>query len=292
MAIGATRVVFVRTGQTVFAIPSSIVDRVEYKEREYFGQAERSIRSKDVAYKHIHLADLTGMTDNRQSHRHALTPVFLCRVAGVDLAIEVDEALGMPEVAVKPLPPIIQSIQGVFGSTETVDGSPVLVLDLASLVRHNLASKGAGFEVRKNRIRLTRQAQRPLAIVVDDSVAMRKAASAVLYAMGFDVMTAIDGVAGLELLKDNRLPSIVLVDVEMPRMDGFELTRAIRRVPHLKTVPVVMITSRSGDEHREHAADVGVSRFLSKPIRPPELQAVVAEIVKDNRIRVTEVAGA
>jgi chemosensory pili system protein ChpA (sensor histidine kinase/response regulator) len=120
--------------------------------------------------------------------------------------------------------------------------------------------------------------QRPLALVVDDSITMRRVSQRLLERHGLEVLTAKDGVDALALLGE-RIPDVALVDIEMPRMDGFELTGQMRRDERLRSIPVVMITSRSGEKHREHARSMGVNAYLPKPYREEELLDTLARLV-------------
>ena len=118
-----------------------------------------------------------------------------------------------------------------------------------------------------------------LVLVVDDSVTVRKVTSRLLERQGMSVMTAKDGVEAVSVLQE-RKPDIVLLDIEMPRMDGFEVARQIRRDERLSDLPIVMISSRTGDKHTERARELGVNRFLGKPFQENELLETIDELVK------------
>jgi chemosensory pili system protein ChpA (sensor histidine kinase/response regulator) len=112
-------------------------------------------------------------------------------------------------------------------------------------------------------------------MVVDDSLTVRKITGRLLGRQGYHVTTAKDGVDALEQLTEIR-PDVMLVDIEMPRMDGFELLRTLRADAQLKTIPVIMITSRSADKHRQYAMDLGVDHYLGKPYDEERLLELVA----------------
>ena len=118
----------------------------------------------------------------------------------------------------------------------------------------------------------------PLVMVVDDSVTMRKVTGRVLERHNFEVMTAKDGLDALEKLAD-RVPDLMLLDIEMPRMDGYELATAMKADPRMRDVPIIMITSRTGEKHRQRAFDIGVNRYLGKPYQEPELMRNVFELL-------------
>jgi chemosensory pili system protein ChpA (sensor histidine kinase/response regulator) len=126
--------------------------------------------------------------------------------------------------------------------------------------------------------------QVPLVMVVDDSLTMRKVTGRVLERHNFEVVTARDGVEALERLEE-RVPDLMLLDIEMPRMDGYELATAMRADPRYKDVPIVMITSRSGDKHRQRAFEIGVQRYLGKPYQELDLMRNVYDLLGIARVR-------
>jgi chemosensory pili system protein ChpA (sensor histidine kinase/response regulator) len=115
----------------------------------------------------------------------------------------------------------------------------------------------------------------PLVMVVDDSLTVRRVTQRLLEREGYRVVLAKDGVEALERLADE-LPVVMLCDIEMPRMDGFELVRTLRGDPQRRGIPVIMITSRIAQKHRDHAAQLGVEHYLGKPFPENELLALVA----------------
>ena len=118
----------------------------------------------------------------------------------------------------------------------------------------------------------------PVVMVVDDSITMRKVTGRVLERNNMEVLTAKDGVDAVEKMAE-RVPDLVLLDIEMPRMDGYEVAQNMSRDPRLKDVPIIMITSRTGDKHRQRAMDIGVDRYLGKPYQEPELMRNVFDML-------------
>ena len=116
-------------------------------------------------------------------------------------------------------------------------------------------------------------------MVVDDSITMRKVSSRVLERNNFEVLTAKDGIDALERMVD-RVPDLMLLDIEMPRMDGYELATTMKADPRLANVPIIMITSRTGDKHRQRAMDIGVDRYLGKPYQENELMRNVFSLLE------------
>jgi chemosensory pili system protein ChpA (sensor histidine kinase/response regulator) len=174
--------------------------------------------------------------------------------------------------------PQVGSVPGIFGATIMGDGSVVVILDVAPLVRRQAALPRDTAPTHT----VVEARHVPLVMVVDDSVTMRKVTGRVLERHNFEVATAKDGVDALEKL-DERVPDLMLLDIEMPRMDGYELATAMKADPRLRNVPIIMITSRTGEKHRQRAFDIGVERYLGKPYQEHELLRNVFELLAQER---------
>jgi chemosensory pili system protein ChpA (sensor histidine kinase/response regulator) len=169
------------------------------------------------------------------------------------------------------------------------DGSVVMILDLAPLVRRSAALRarveaGAVVEVPAYvpPAALQEQRRHPLIMVVDDSITMRKVTTRVLERAELDVITAKDGLDAVEKLQE-KVPDLMLLDIEMPRMDGYELATYMRNDTRLKDVPIIMVTSRTGEKHRQRALEIGVERYLGKPYQEADLLRHVQEILRMDR---------
>ncbi|HNR92712.1 MAG TPA: response regulator, partial [Dokdonella sp.] len=178
---------------------------------------------------------------------------------------------------------------GIFGATIMGDGSVVMILDLAPLVRRvsalrasvaagevsemPAAAEPVAVETRRN----------PLIMVVDDSITMRKVTTRVLERADMEVITAKDGLDAVEKLQDN-VPDLMLLDIEMPRMDGYELATYMRNDARLRGVPIIMVTSRTGEKHRQRAIEIGVERYLGKPYQEADLLRNVQETLRAHRV--------
>jgi chemosensory pili system protein ChpA (sensor histidine kinase/response regulator) len=209
-------------------------------------------------------------------------PLLLTRSGDLHIAVSVDQIVGNREIVVKPIGPQIASIPGIFGATIMGDGSVVVILDVAPLVRRIVAQP----EVVEDAPVLGQEEERPvpLVMVVDDSITMRKVTGRVLERNNFEVVTAKDGLDALERLAD-RVPDLMLLDIEMPRMDGYELATAMKADPRLRNVPIIMITSRTGEKHRQRAMDIGVNRYLGKPYQENELMRNVFALLEESQTK-------
>jgi chemosensory pili system protein ChpA (sensor histidine kinase/response regulator) len=190
-------------------------------------------------------------------------------------AFRVSGLQGHQEVVVKPVGPQISSIPGILGGTIAADGQVVIILDIGPLIRRGLEQ---AIEPVKVSVAPRKETRQPLVMVVDDSITMRKVTSRVLENHSIKVMTALDGLDAIEKLHE-RVPDLMLLDIEMPRMDGYELAQHIRSDARLRHVPIVMITSRSGQKHRKKARDAGANAYLTKPYQEADLIAKVGEML-------------
>ncbi len=190
-------------------------------------------------------------------------------------AFRVGGLQGHQEVVVKPVGPQISSIPGILGGTIAADGRVIIILDMGPLIRRGLEQ---AIEPVQSLVAPRKQAHQPLVMVVDDSITMRKVTSRVLENHSIEVMTALDGIDAIEKLHE-RVPDLMLLDIEMPRMDGYELAQHIRSDARLRHVPIVMITSRSGQKHRKKARDSGANAYLTKPYQEADLVARVGQML-------------
>ena len=281
--LAVTQAVFVKIGETTYAVPIASVRGVGRVAREELVDADG--QSRDAVYSYggdeyaIHdLGHLVGLAPAKAEGQLQM-PVLLVRSGDLHAAVTVDQVLGNREIVVKPVGPQVASVPGIFGATIMGDGRVVVILDVAPLVRRQAALP------RDHVHALAPVAESrpvPLVMVVDDSVTMRKVTGRVLERHNFEVATAKDGVDALERMVDV-VPDLMLLDIEMPRMDGYELATQMKADPRLKDVPIVMITSRTGEKHRQRAMDIGVDRYLGKPYQEPELMRNVHELLGTGR---------
>jgi chemosensory pili system protein ChpA (sensor histidine kinase/response regulator) len=182
-------------------------------------------------------------------------------------AFHVSALMGHKEIVVKPVGPQINSVPGILGGTITGDGQVVIIIDAGPLIRQAVLTGARPAPPIEN---IDIRPQRTLALVADDSITMRKVTTRVLEAYDFEVITARDGVEATELMQD-RVPDLLLLDIEMPRMDGYQVAEYVRADARLRHVPIIMITSRAGKKHRDRGKQAGANAYLSKPYKESEL---------------------
>ncbi|MDH5424380.1 MAG: Hpt domain-containing protein [Gammaproteobacteria bacterium] len=210
-------------------------------------------------------------------------PILLVKTGDLRIAVHVDSLVGRREIVVKPVGQQISTVKGVSGATILGDGHVVLILDMASLLR----SKSV-FQIESQAAEMLREAEKAVAetitvMVVDDSITIRKVTERILLRHGMEVILAKDGLDATAKLQE-RLPDIMLLDIEMPRMDGYEVASMVRNNEHMKDLPIIMITSRTGTKHKEKAMEIGVNRYLGKPYQEDELMENITTVLAEEKV--------
>jgi chemosensory pili system protein ChpA (sensor histidine kinase/response regulator) len=208
-------------------------------------------------------------------------PILLVRAGKHRVAIHVDEVIGHRQIVVKSVGPQLSTIRWITGGTILGDGRVALILDINALVRTDAAMTSEG-EEQPVQVAPDVDGEKIKIMVVDDSITVRKVTGRLLERNGMDVETAKDGVEALAMLQDYR-PDIMLLDIEMPRMDGFEVARNMRSSEQLSDIPIIIITSRTGDKHRDHAMELGVKRYLGKPYQESDLLENIHNVLEESK---------
>jgi chemosensory pili system protein ChpA (sensor histidine kinase/response regulator) len=281
--LAVTQALIVRIGETSFAIPMTSVNGVAHVEpNELAHRMADEQPSFDYLGEEFTIHDLPQLLGMHivATPDEGDIPLLLARSGDLRAAIRVDAVLGSREIVVKPVGPQVSSVPGILGATIMGDGSVLMILDLAPLVRHGVARRAFEAEAAiphapraQDEVRV-----KPLVMVVDDSITMRKVTGRVLERHEFEVMTAKDGIDALEKLNE-RVPDLMLLDIEMPRMDGYELAMQMKADERLAAVPIIMITSRTGDKHRQRAFDIGVERYIGKPYQENDLIVQINDVL-------------
>ncbi len=285
--VSVNRALMVYIGEDLYAIPLNSIEGVvrvsPYELEAYYEDDAPDFEYAGQDYKLKYLGDLLHRS-GKPNLQGALAPlpVILTRGAEHSVALQVDSLAGSREIVVKSLGFQFASLPGVSGATILGDGRVVIILDVVALIRSDYAHQGLLLtaEVVAEEIEVPAQVERiPLVMVVDDSVTVRKVTSRLLERNGYEVLLARDGVEAISLLQD-RKPDVMLLDIEMPRMDGFEVASTVRNDRRLKSVPIIMITSRTGEKHRERALAIGVNEYLGKPFQEGPLLETIERMVK------------
>jgi len=271
-----TQALLVTAAGKTYAIPSAMVEQVRELKKAALDKiiADGAAEWMDERYPYHFLPRLLG---DYQSVPEAsrLSWVLLLRAGAQRVALRVDTLRGNQEIVLKKTGPQLARVIGVAGATVLGDGEIVLMLNPIALAGRELRGPQ---HVTAAAPRLE-PARLPTVMVVDDSLTVRKITGRLLERSGYHVVTAKDGVDALEQLIDT-VPDVMLVDIEMPRMDGFDLTRNVRADERTKKIPIIMITSRIADKHRNYAKEIGVNHYLGKPYQEEELLQLIGSYAK------------
>jgi chemosensory pili system protein ChpA (sensor histidine kinase/response regulator) len=286
LTLAVTQVVLLGAGGKTYALPSTLVEQVlQMKEgalADARGKGHISQQGNDAPLHY--LPAMLGLGPVQPPAQRS-APVLVLRNGNERLALQVDEVVGNREVVIKNIGPQLARMPGIAGATVLGSGEIVLILNPVALAQH-LAHHP---ELRAPRQEEGAAAPADLLaavggviMVVDDSLTVRRVTQRLLEREGYQVVLAKDGVDALEQMQD-RQPDLMLVDIEMPRMDGFDLTRNVRGDERTKDIPIIMITSRSADKHRNYAMQLGVNAYFGKPFQEPVLLGAIAGLLADQR---------
>ncbi len=280
LTLSITRALMVNIADETFALPLLSVQGIE---RIASTDVSKLIENKNATYnwvgedyKLIHLASEMGLAKPDTSYDKKMMPLLLVQSGEQRAAIVVDHLIGSREIVVKNIGPELSVLRGISGATIMGDGSVVLILDLSVLIQLTMSIDydASDLEIIEDKIEKVAKI-----MVVDDSITVRKVTTRFLERNQMAVTTAKDGVDALAQLLDF-IPDVMLLDVEMPRMDGFELANNMRNDERLKHIPIIMITSRTGDKHRNRAMDIGVNAYIGKPYQEIELLENIQNLIK------------
>ncbi|WP_271410210.1 Hpt domain-containing protein [Pseudomonas sp. Q1-7] len=285
--VSVNRALMVLSGEDLYAIPLNTIEGIvrvsPYELETYYQPDAPRFEYAGQNYELKYLGDLLGNGQQPKLVGQSLPlPVILVRSSEHAVAVQVDALVGSREIVVKSLGPQFAGVHGISGATILGDGRVVVILDLLATIRSRHAHlvqpqlRSASAHLLPAEADLERP---PLVMVVDDSVTVRKVTSRLLERNGMNVLTAKDGVDAIALLQEQR-PDIMLLDIEMPRMDGFEVATLVRHDERLKDLPIIMITSRTGEKHRERAMSIGVNDYLGKPYQESLLLETIQHLVK------------
>ena len=278
--LAISQALIVRVAEEVYALPLATVEGVVRLPRNivarHLGKDATLFEYGGQKYRFQQLGSFVGLGPTRLPETDVSMSVVLIRAGEHSTALVTDELVGSREIVVKSLGPQISGIRGIAGATILGDGRIVIILDMGSLVRSEWRARPTDTAVLETRDRRT------FALVVDDSITVRRVTQRLLERNGMRVLTAKDGVDAVSLLQEN-LPDIILLDIEMPRMDGYEVAAHVRGDPRLKHIPIVMITSRVSEKHRARAIELGVDDYLGKPYQENQLLDAIEPLVNRRR---------
>ncbi|WP_172600514.1 Hpt domain-containing protein [Sulfurivermis fontis] len=283
LTLSVSRALLVQAGEETYAVPMTSIQGIERLDR---AQLEQLLAAENPTYtwlgREYELLPLsatlglppatTAPAEGEVSKR----PLLFAHSGDHYVAWAADNLIGSREIVVKSLGPQLSKLRGLSGATILGDGSVALILDLPLLARLGLAQRSTAV------VEAAPVSAQPLVMVVDDSITVRKVTSRLLERNDIRPVTAKDGVDAIAQLEEV-MPDVMLLDIEMPRMDGYELATHIRNTDRLKHLPIIMITSRSGEKHRQRAMEIGVDFYMSKPYQEAELLENIHKLIAQRR---------
>jgi len=285
LTLAVAQAVLVRAGGRLWALPAPMVEQVQQIKAETLVNlyVAREVDWQGRKYPFHYLPRLLGDTShNPETQRY--NPVLLLRTGQGLAAVHVDEMIGNQEVVVKNIGPQLARVSGIAGATVLGNGEIVLIINPVQLAARTdvpAFDPNAEERVAGHMPKFAQPAKSgpPLVMVVDDSLTVRKITSRMLTREGFTVIAAKDGMDALQLLGE-QTPDVILLDIEMPRMDGFEFAKTIKNDPKSAHIPIIMITSRTAEKHRNRAQELGVDLYLGKPYQEEELLRHLREMLE------------
>ncbi len=279
--LAISQALIVRVVDELYALPLPTVEGVvRLTKDEVLRHLQEEAPSFDYGgqrYRFQHLGAFIGGGPALLPEQDVSVPIILVRAGEHSTALVTDELVGSREIVVKSVGPQISGIRGISGATILGDGRIVIILDVGALVRSEWRTRPALDMSARDR-----EDRRTFALVVDDSITVRRVTQRLLERNGMRVMTAKDGVDAVSILQEH-VPDVILLDIEMPRMDGYEVASHVRNDQRLKDVPIVMITSRVGEKHRARAIEIGVNDYLGKPYQEAQLLDAIEPLVRRRR---------
>ena len=287
MALAVARAILVKANQQTFAFPLKLVKHITEISAKNLEKDNNTFQFNDVHYKVSHLNELLGISVNSASNNPNV-PILLLDTLENPCALIVDDIIKTEEIVIKPLGKPLQNLRELLGATILGDGNIVPVLDVVYLLKQQLSNskfQAQNQEIEPQKPETETRDLNPLVMIVDDSPSVRQLTSNIVKNAGWTAIIAKDGLEALEILQEIvKLPDIILTDVEMPRMNGYDLLASMKQQENLKAIPVVMITSRSSQKHRQKGVDLGVSDYLSKPFEEKKLIEIIKNLTRSSSL--------
>lgn len=286
MALAVTRALLVKADKQIFAFPLNLVKHIGEISAGQLEKDKSSFHYNNLNYAVSHLNELLNLPETI-IQKGETVPLLLLETLDKPYALIVDEIIKPEEIVIKPLGNLLKNLSQLLGAAILGDGSVAPVLDLIYLLKNQpekrAENQNSSLKIKDSETRAKKTESKTLnVLIVDDSPSVRHLTSNIIKNAGWTPIAAKDGLEALEFLQDAReLPAIILTDVEMPRMDGYELLASLKRQEDLREIPVLMITSRAADKHRQKAFDLGASDYLIKPFDDAKLIEIIKNLAFD-----------
>ncbi len=283
--LSVNRALIINMGDDHYAIPLNAIDgiaRINPRDLpQYYNDPDSRFDYAGTQYQVQYLGALLDRSARPKLEGHDLpVPALFVQIGSHAVALRVDALQGSREIVVKSLGAQFSAVQGLSGATIMGDDHEVVILDVYAMIRQQYALTHEDFEETPEQPDIIHR--NTLLMVVDDSVTVRKVTTRFLEREGFDVITAKDGIDAMAVLQDHD-PDIMLLDIEMPRMDGFEVARRVRTGSKTKNLPIIMIASRTGEKHRQTGLEAGANEYMGKPYQEDTLLANISYLLTTAR---------
>ncbi len=279
LTLAISQALLIQVGDETYAIPFASIEgvvRLARADLEAHHEDGRLLEYAGNSYQVRYLGGILGISAMSFPEGRKWFPLLLVRSGDHRVALQVDNLVGNRQIVVKSVGPQLSAIRWITGGTILADGRVALILDVNALVRKEIERSWVRFKGEEQRV-----VEREVTVmVVDDSITVRKVTGRLLTRNNMSVITAKDGMDAVTMLQE-RIPDVMLLDIEMPRMDGFELARHMRNTPELSKIPIIMITSRTGEKHRQRAMELGIKRYLGKPYQESELLENIHSVLSE-----------
>jgi chemosensory pili system protein ChpA (sensor histidine kinase/response regulator) len=286
LTLAISDALLVDLGEEIYAIPHTSIEGVVRMPRQdleaFYNNEQQDYSYAGRDYQVRYLGSLLNLGQANLGDLRKWYPLLLVRAGEHRVALQVDNLLGNRQIVVKSVGPQLSTVRWISGGTILGDGRVALILDVTALVRLDVAHTAVMHEEPELVGESPEIGFGSTVMVVDDSITVRKVTGRLLERHGMQVITAKDGVDAVAMLQEHH-PDVMLLDIEMPRMDGYELARHMRNSDELNDIPIIMITSRTGDKHRNLAMELGVKRYLGKPYQEGDLLDNIYSVLSETR---------
>ncbi len=286
LTLAIIQALLVGVQEEYYAIPlASVLETVRISKEEIYTVENRSVmRLRNEVLSLVHIADIFEVEHVFDTSEHAY--VVVLGLAETKIGLIVDTLVGQEEIVIKSMGEYLHGMDGIAGATIRGDGGVTLIVDVAALmhmaktIKSSIASEGA---LSSQSVQEKTQPSDYKVMIIDDSKTDRKIMSMALKPLGITLVEAADGVEALNTLKSGEHQfDALLIDIEMPRMDGYTLASEIKKYNKYKNLPLIAVTSRTGKSDRMRGVESGMVEYITKPYSPDYLQNVVKRNIKFN----------
>ncbi|MDQ4121199.1 MAG: Hpt domain-containing protein [Acidobacteriota bacterium] len=279
MSLAVTRALLVKSSSSIFAVPVATIRQLTETTANDFEETPtgKILHFNEKTYQHYSLNRLLNLPELIEKEPERIPTIILNNDENA-VALTFDRTLDAREVVIKPFDSLLRRVRGLLGATVLGDGSVVPILDLFDLINRRDEKEFIQKTITEEKTSVFKSGRLSV-MIVDDSTSVRRVMTNLIAKTGWQAIAAKDGIEALEMLQNSaQMPDVILSDVEMPRMDGYEFVAALAQQNALKQIPVVMITSRAGEKHRRKALEMGVAEYITKPYQDTLLLETIKKL--------------